>query len=139
MIDRNTLRSFPLLFLATLFTGSACAVERPRPAIENRVKNADLVIVADDIQPLPIEGNEFDKFFRVHARIATVLKGDAAVGDHIEVIVDNTIAELRNDCCIPGKIYVLFLRHESGKRYSFVGSPPGAIQVELKEPGAATQ
>lgn len=118
------------IVLAMLLTGAACAVERPRPPVEERVKVADLVIVADGIQKLPKTNKEFDKFFRVQARVAGVLKGPAKVGDHVEVVVDNTISELRNNCCEPGKVYVLFLRRWEGK-YAFVGSPLGAVPVEL--------
>lgn len=123
----------PLLLLTVLATGSACAVERAKPPIEERVKGADLVIVADGIEQLPHTGKEFGKFFRVEARVASVLKGQAKIGDRIEVVVDNTIAELRNDCCAPGKVYVLFLRQKVGKYY-FVGSPLGAVPVELQAP-----
>ncbi|WP_242163619.1 hypothetical protein [Lysobacter sp. M15] len=111
--------------------GNACAVERTRPSIEERVQSAELVVVTDDIELLPNTGQEFDKFFRVRARVASVLKGQVAVGDRIEVVVDNTIAERRNDCCVPGNVYVLFLRERAGK-YHFVGSPSGAVLVELK-------
>lgn len=121
-----------LLLALVAVVGSACAVERTRPSIEQRVQSAELVIVADDIQQLPKVGKEFDKFFRVQARVASVLKGKAAIGDRIEVVVDNTIAEQRNDCCALGKVYVLFLRQKDG-RYSFVGSPLGAVPVELQE------
>ncbi|KLD77065.1 hypothetical protein XhyaCFBP1156_20130 [Xanthomonas hyacinthi] len=99
--------------------------------MEQRVQSAELVVVTDDIELLPHTSQEFDKFFRVKARVASVLKGQAAIGDRIEMVVDNTIAERRNDCCVPGNVYVLFLREQGGK-YHFVGSQPGAILVELQ-------
>lgn len=124
----------PVLLLSLLTAaGNACAVERPRPSIEERVQGAELVIVADGIEQLPHAGKEFDKFFRVQVRVASVLKGQAKVGDRIEVVVDDTIAELRNDCCAPSRVYVLFLRRKADQYY-FVGSPLGAVPVELQRP-----
>lgn len=87
-------------------------------------------MVADGAKPQPFTDREFDKFYRVNVRVAGVLKGDARVGDRIEVVVNNIIAEHRNDCCIPGKAYVLFLQEQDGK-YVFVGSPMGAVPIEL--------
>ena len=75
---------------------------------------------------------EFDKFYRVSARVAGVLKGKAKIGDRIEVVVNGTISEQRNDCCVPGKMYVMFLEFIDGKFY-FVGSPIGAIPVEPQD------
>jgi len=129
---KDTLNNWlPVLLLSMVaIVGNACAVEHSRPSIEERVQVAELVVVADDIELLPHTGQEFDKFFRVKARVASVLKGKATIGDRIEVAVDNTIAELRNDCCARGRVYVLFLREKDGK-YHFVGSPEGAVPVEL--------
>lgn len=121
----------PILLLSmAAVVGNACAVERSRPSIEERVQGAELVVVADGIELLQNTGREFDKFFRVNARVAGVLKGHVMIGDRIEMVVDNTIAELGNDCCAPGRVYVLFLREKDGK-YHFVGSPEGAVLVEL--------
>lgn len=127
------LSSWLQIMLLSLFVmvGNAGAVERPRLSIEKRIQDAELVIVADDIELLPRAGREFDKFYRVEARVAGVLKGHAAVADRIEVVVDNTIAEYQNDCCAEGKVYVLFLR-KKGEQYHFVGSPSGAVPVELQ-------
>jgi hypothetical protein len=135
---KTTLNNWLAVLLLSLFAaaGNACAVERTRPSIEERIQGAELVIVADGIALLPHAGKEFDKFFRVQARVASVLKGQAKIGDRIEVVVDNTIAEQRNDCCAPGKVYVLFLRRKDGK-YHFVGSPLGAVPVELQVPATA--
>lgn len=47
--------------------------------------------------------------------------------------LDHTIAERRNDCCETGGVYVLFLR-ERGGIFQFVGSPLGAIPVQLARP-----
>ena len=111
--------------------GNACAVERPNPSLEERVASAELVAVLDGIEPVPYEGKEFDKFYRVSARVAGVLKGAARVGDRIEVLVDGTISEHRNECCEAGKSYVMFLREREG-RFVFVGSPLGAVPLELQ-------
>lgn len=129
---KGTLNNWlPVLLLSMVaVVGSACAVERSRPFIEEQVQGAELVVVADGIELLSHTGREFDKFFRVKVRVASVLKGQAAIGDRIEVVVDNTIAELRNNCCAPGRVYVLFLREKDGK-YHFFGSPEGAITVDL--------
>lgn len=108
--------------------GSACAVERPNPSLDERVRESELVVVADNIQPQSFAGREFGRFYRVKVRVTGVLKGGANVGDRIEVVVDNTIAERRNDCCTPGQSYVLFLREHDG-RYVFVGSPLGAVPI----------
>ncbi len=122
----------PALLLSTVaLVGNACAVEMTRPSLEERVKGAELIVVADNIEQLPHAGKQFNKFFRVKARVASVLKGQAKIGDHIEVVVDNTIAELRNDCCSQGQVYVFFLRAKDGK-YQFVGSPSGSVLVELQ-------
>lgn len=119
------------LLLALALAGNACAVERRIPSLEERATTAPLVAVVDSIEPIPHEGKEFDRFYRVNARVAGVLKGDAKVGDRLEVIVDGTISELRNDCCEAGKSYVVFLRKQEG-RYVFVGSPLGAIHLYLQ-------
>lgn len=123
-----------LAALLQALAGNACAVERSNPSLDERIQGAELVVVADSIEPQPFTGREFDKFHRVKVRGASVLKGSAKVGDHIEVVVNNTIAEHRNDCCAPGKAYVLFLRQQDG-RYLFVGSPLGAVPVELAGQG----
>lgn len=75
---------------------------------------------------------EFNKFYRVSARVAGILKGKAKIGDRVEVVVDGTISEQRNDCCAPGKMYVMFLELTDGKFY-FVGSPLGAVQIEPQD------
>lgn len=116
--------------LLLTLAGSACAVERPNPSLEERVQGAELVVVADSAEPQPFTGREFDKFYCVKVRVAGVLKGDAKVGERIEVVVNNTIAEHRNDCCIPGKTYVLFLQQQDGK-YLLLGSPLGAVPIDL--------
>lgn len=118
--------------LALALTGNACAVDRPNPTLEQRAQDAELVAVVDTVEPIPHEAKEFDKFYRVHARVAGVLKGKATVGDRIEVVVDGTISELRNDCCEAGRAYVLFLRRREGK-YVFVGSPNGAVPLDLQQ------
>lgn len=118
------------LLLAVVIAGNACAVERPNPSLEIRSKKAGLVVVADEIERLPMTGKEFSKFYRVSARVAGILKGKAKIGDRIVVVVDGTISEQRNDCCVPGKTYVMFLELADGKFY-FVGSPLGAVPLEL--------
>lgn len=120
------------LLLAAVVVGNACAVERPNPSIEERVAKAELIVVVDGVKPLPYSDKEFDKFYRVEARVAGVLKGKAAIGKRIEVVVNDTIAEYRNQCCAAGQSYVLFLRLYKGK-YVFVGSPNGAIPLNLSE------
>ena len=115
-----------------LCIGSACAVEPPNPSLESRVRDAELVIVVDEIELLPRSPKEFDKYYRVSARAAGVLKGKVGIGDRIEVVVDATISEQRNSCCIPGHTYVLFLKRWDDK-YVFVGSPLGAIPVEFQQ------
>jgi len=121
------------LLLPLALVGNACAVNRPGLPLDERVAAAELVAVVDAIEPIPHEGNEFDKFYRVSARVAGVLKGDARVGECIVVVVDGTISELRNDCCEAGKSYVVFLRQQGGQgRYLFVGSPLGAIPLGLQ-------
>lgn len=121
------------LLLSLALAGNACAVDRPNPPLEERAAAAALVAVVDAIEPIPHEGKEFDKFYRVSARVAGVLKGDAQVGERIVIVVDGTISELRNDCCEVGKPYVVFLRPQEGQgRYLFVGSPLGAIPLELQ-------
>ncbi|MEN5116042.1 hypothetical protein ABE488_01730 [Luteimonas sp. TWI662] len=119
-----------LAALLLTLSGGACAVERPNPSLEERVQGAELVVVADSAEPQPFTGREFDKFYRVKVRVAGVLKGDAKMGDRIEVVVNNTIAEHRNDCCVAGKAYAMFLQQQDGK-YLFVGSPLGAVPIEL--------
>lgn len=119
------------LLLALAFAGNACAVDRPNPSLEERAAAAELIAVVDAIEPIPHEGKEFDKFYRVSARVAGVLKGEARIGDRIVVVVDGTISERRNDCCDVGKPYVVFLREREG-RYMFVGSPLGAVPVEFQ-------
>jgi hypothetical protein len=120
------------ILLATVIAGNACAIERPNPSLEKRVALAELVVVVDGIKPLPRTAKEFDKFYRVQARVAGVLKGKAAIGKPIEVLVDNSISELRNNCCTVGQSYVLFLRQHEG-RYVFVGSPNGAIPLNFQK------
>lgn len=117
--------------LPVLGSSGACAVERPNPSAEERVRDAELVVVVDGIEMLPKTSREFDKFYRVSARIAGVVKGGAAIGDRIEVVVDATIAEHRNDCCEPGRKYVTFLR-KKGEHYQFVGSPLGTIPLQFE-------
>lgn len=117
--------------LALALAGNACAVERRISTFEERAGTAQLVAVVDSVEPIPHEGKEFDRFYRVNARVAGVLKGDAKVDDRLEIIVDGTISELRNDCCQPGKSYVVFLREQEGQ-YAFVGSPLGAIPLDLQ-------
>lgn len=118
------------LLLVAVISNNACAVERPNPSIEQRVAKAELIVVVDSVRPLPHAAKEFDKFYRAEARVAGVLKGKADIGERIEVVVNNTIAENRNNCCTAGQSYVLFLRPYQGK-YVFVGSPNGAIPLEL--------
>ena len=118
------------LLLTVVIAGNACAVERPNPSIEDRVAKAELIVVVDGVKPLPHSVKEFDKFYRLEARVAGVLKGKADIGKRIEIVVDDTIAEHRNKCCTAGQSYVLFLRQLQGK-YVFVGSPNGAIPLEL--------
>ena len=120
-----------LLLPLTVVVGNAYAVERPNPSLEERVQAAELVVVVDDIEHLPKTSQEFSKFFRVKTRIAGVLKGQIEIGERIEVVVDNTISELKNDCCSSGQAYVLFLREKEGKYY-FVGSPLGSIPLNLR-------
>ena len=117
-----------LLSLAAI-VGNAYAVERPNPTLEERVTQAELVVAIDDINLLPRTPPEFDKFFRIEAR---VLKGRAETGERIEIVVDNTISELGNECCSSGKAYVVFLREKDDKYY-FVGSPLGSIPLDLSE------
>ena len=117
-----------LLLILAAIAGNACAVVRPKPSIEDRVKQAELVVVVADVELLPRTPPEFERFYRIKARIAGVLKGDAAIGDNIEVVVNGTISELRNDCCEAGRSYVLFLSKEDSK-YHFVGSPLGSIPL----------
>ena len=119
-----------LLALVTM-AGNASAVARPNPSLEERTQEAELVVVADGVEPQPLVGREFDKFYRVQVRVAGVLKGNATIGDRL-VVVDNTIAEYRNDCCTSGQLYVMFLREHDGQ-YHFVGSPLGAIPVALSQ------
>jgi hypothetical protein len=119
------------LLLTLGLAGSACAVDRPNPSLEERAAGAELVAVVDAIEPIPHEGKEFDQFYRVSARVAGVLKGGAEVGDRIVVVVDGTISELRNDCCEAGRSYVVFLREWKG-RYVFVGGPLGAVPLEFQ-------
>lgn len=126
----NATSSNLLAALLLTLTGNACAVERPKSSLEERVQGAELVVVADGAEPQPFAGREFDKFYRVKMRIAGLLKGNARTGDRIEVVVNNTIAEHRNDCCIPGKTYVLFLKQQDGK-YLLFGSPLGAVPIDL--------
>ncbi|MDH5821556.1 hypothetical protein QFW77_00915 [Luteimonas sp. RD2P54] len=122
----------PIWILALVaLAGNVCAVDRPNLSLEERVAAAELVAVVDAIEPIPYDGKEFDKFYRVSARVAGVLKGDAKVSDRIEVVVDGTISEHRNDCCEAGKSYVVFLREREG-RYLFVGSPLGAVPLKLQ-------
>ncbi|PZP58822.1 MULTISPECIES: hypothetical protein [Pseudoxanthomonas] len=116
--------------LLALTLGDAGAVERPQPPLETRVRDANLVAVVDAVERLPATAKEFDKFYRVRVRVAGVLKGDARIGDHIEVVVNGTISEQRNDCCVPGRTYVMFLAPKDGRFY-FVGSPLGAVPVDL--------
>lgn len=123
-----------LLFLLLPFWECAEAVERPNPTAEFRVKNSDLVVVVNAVEVLPHEGIEFDKFFRIKARVAGVLKGKAEIDDFVEVVIDNTISELRNDCCTQQGSYVLFLKKFDGNKYSLVGSPLGAIPLNLAAP-----
>ncbi len=113
-------------------TGPAFGVDRPNLSLEERSAVAELVAVVDDIELIPNEGQEFDKLYRVSARVAGVLKGEAKVGDRIVVVVDGTISEHRNDCCESGKSYVVFLREREG-RYMFVGSPLGAVPLEFQK------
>lgn len=120
------------ILLATVIAGNACAIERPNPSLETRVARAELVVVVDGIKPLPRTAKEFDKLYRVQARVAGILKGKAEVGKTIEVVVDNTISELRNNCCAVGQSYVLFLRQHKGK-YLFVGSPNGAVPLDFQK------
>ena len=118
------------LMLSALVVGNACAIERPNPSIEDRVAKAELIVVVEDVKPLPRTPKEFDKFYRVEARVAGVLKGKADIGTHIEIVVNNTISEHRNMCCTTGQAYVLFLHQHDGA-YVFVGSPNGAIPLDL--------
>lgn len=121
------------LLLSLALAGNACAVDRPNPPLEERAAAAALVAVVDGIEPFPHEGKEFDKFYRVSARVAGVLRGDAQVGERIVIVVDGTISELRNDCCEAGKSYVVFLREQEGQgRYLFVGSPLGAVPLDFQ-------
>lgn len=113
-------------------TDNAYAVARPNPSLEERTQESELVVVADAVEPQPFVGREFDKFYRARFRVASVLKGNAAVGDRLEVVVNNSIAEHRNDCCTSGQVYVMFLSKHDG-RYYFVGGPLGAIPVELSQ------
>lgn len=92
---------------------------------------AELVVVVDAVEPQPFVGREFDKFYRVRGRVAGVIKGNAAVGDRLEVVVDQSIAEQRNDCCTPGGVYVLFLREQDGRHY-IVGSPLGTTRSSFR-------
>lgn len=115
--------------------GSVGAVERPNLSFDERARSADFVVVADVAGLMPFIGQEFDKFYRVQVRVAAVLKGNVTIGDHLEVRVDQTIAEQRNNCCDTGAVYVLFLRRR-GAVFHFVGSPLGAIPVEfVQRPG----
>lgn len=121
------------LLLSLALVGNACAVNRPSLPLDEWVAAAELVAVVDAIEPIPHESNEFDNFYRVSARVAAVLKGDTRVGERLVVVVDGTISELRNDCCEAGKSYVVFLRQQEGQgRYLFVGSPLGAVPLELQ-------
>jgi hypothetical protein len=117
------------ILMIVVFISGAYAVERPNPSLETRVHDADLIVVVDGIEQLPMADNEGARFHRVSARIASVLKGDAKIDERIEIVVDGTISELRNDCCVPGKSYVVFLTRD-GDKYDFVGSPLGAILIE---------
>lgn len=123
---------WPIWLLAVLaaIACDAYAVVPPNPSIEERVTQAELIVVVDDVELLPWTSREFERFYRIKAHIAGVLKGNANIGEHIEVVVNGTISELRNDCCEAGKAYVLFLRQENGKYY-FVGSPLGSISLML--------
>lgn len=135
MLNKGSL----LLFLLLAISGCAGAVDRPNPTAEFRLKNSDLVVVVNEVEILPHKGIEFDKFFRIKARIAGVLKGRAEINDFIEVVIDNTISELRNDCCTQQGAYVLFLKKFDGNKYSLVGSPLGAIPLNLTAPARSQE
>ncbi|NZA27708.1 hypothetical protein H0E84_15105 [Luteimonas sp. SJ-92] len=119
------------LFGLVALAGNAYAVESPNPAVEQRVAAAELVAVVDAIEPFPRTDREFAELHRVSARIAGVLKGDARAGERVEILIDRTISEHATDCCAAGRAYVVFLRKREG-RYLFVGSPLGAIPLELQ-------
>ena len=42
-----------LLLILAAIAGNACAVVRPKPSIEDRVKQAELVVVVADVELLP--------------------------------------------------------------------------------------
>lgn len=95
--------------LLTVVIGNAGAVEQSNPL--------DLVAVVDGIERLPATAKEFDKFYRARGRVAGVLKGNARIGDRIEVVVNGAISEQRNDCCKPERTYFVFLAPRDGRFY----------------------
>jgi len=121
---------FFLLSMLVAVSGAVHAVEPPNPSIETRMRDAQLVVVANKVELLPRAAHEFRKYYRVSARVAGVLKGKIGVGERIEIVVDATVSEHRNACCEEDRAYVMFLKLEDGK-YAFVGSPLGAIPLDL--------
>ena len=55
---KATLNNWLPVFLLSLpaCIGNACAVERTRPSMEERVQSAELVVVTDDFELLPHTG-----------------------------------------------------------------------------------
>lgn len=119
-----------LLLMLVAACGAVHAVEPPNPSVEIRLHDAQLVVVVNEIELLPKAANEFGKYYRVRARVVGVIKGRISIGERIEIVVDATVSELRNACCEQGHAYVLFLTSE-GSKFSFVGSPLGAIPLDL--------
>ena len=129
----------PLLLLST---GQILANAVVDQSFEEKIRNADLVIIGEvKLENGRLKGNEYSRYATIRTvGVLSKNSGDAgvAVGEDIVFVYRWGSAETDiESCCKRGEKYILFLKRATGRRNAFISSngPYGAYLLVQPKPG----